>query len=598
MNTEQDQPHTLPAAEPADDPRPTDEYPERPWWRRPLFWLPVGLLLVLAVAYGTDLALAGSDIPRGTTVAGVRVGGLSSADAEQRLDQDVVPELLRPREVTAGSAELTVDPARAGIDLDVTATLAATGEQPWNPITRLMSFFGGDRDVEPVLTVDEAALAAAMTAVAGQVDSEPVEGSIRVEGTTATAVAPVDGQELDQPAAADAVLSAVRADAESVDLPIEARPTEVSAEAVQEALEEFALPALAGPVGLLGPAGNRRAEVPVTAIAAALRFAPGPDGTLVGSVDVAALQTALGDALAPFTVTSRNAGFELSGGRVQIIPAVDGTSADYAALATALTEALPAPVPRDVSVPLTPSPAEVSTEEAQALGITEQVSTFTTNFTNENSGENIRVVAAEVDGAVILPGETFSLNGFTGPRTAAEGYIESTIIDNGEFVQAIGGGISQFATTMFNAVFFAGLEDIYHKPHSYYISRYPEGREATVFYDSIDLSWRNDSETGIYVQTSWEPGAITVTFWGTKHFDIESVTGGRYNYSDYETQRKADDGDCVAQSGSEGFDVDVTRVFRPVGGGAALRQEVFSTTYNPVPTIICVEPGTEDDAGG
>ncbi|MGI8710219.1 MAG: VanW family protein, partial [Acidimicrobiales bacterium] len=94
-------------------------------------------------------------------------------------------------------------------------------------------------------------------------------------------------------------------------------------------------------------------------------------------------------------------------------------------------------------------------------------------------------------------------------------------------------------------------------------------------------------DTGIYVQTRWESGAITVSFWGTKHFDIESVSGEGYNYTSPETQHKPDDGECVPQSSTEGFDIDVTRVFRPVGGGAVLREEAFSTTYNPVPQIIC-----------
>jgi vancomycin resistance protein YoaR len=397
----------------------------------------------------------------------------------------------------------------------------------------------------------------------------------------------VDGQQLDRDAAAERLREAVREDVSTVNFPVEEQAARISADAVQQALDGFASPALAGPVIATG-AGNTRAEIPVTAIAAALRFAPGEDDMLVPSLDQAALQRALGETLAPFDNPPADASFTLTNGAVSVVPAVDGTTPDVAALTAALFDVLPQPVPREIAVPLVPQPAELTTEEARGFGITEQVSTFTTNFANENSGENIRVVAAEVDGAVVPPGETFSLNGFTGPRTEADGYIESTIIDNGEFVQAIGGGISQFATTMFNAVFFAGLEDIAHKPHSYYISRYPAGREATVFYDSIDLAWRNDSDTGIYVQTSWEPGAITVTFWGTQHYDIESVSGERYNYSEPETQRKPDDGDCAEQEGSSGFDISVTRVFRPVGGGGVMREEVFNTRYDAVPEVICV----------
>ena len=171
-------------------------------------------------------------------------------------------------------------------------------------------------------------------------------------------------------------------------------------------------------------------------------------------------------------------------------------------------------------------PADFTTEEAKALGIVEKVSSFTTNFTMSPSATNIRVIAEKVDGAVVKPGETFSLNGFTGPRGTAQGYIPANVIEGGHLAKAVGGGISQFATTMFNAVFFAGLQDVHHKTHSFYISRYPAGREATVFDGVIDLAWKNDTDTGIYVQTQWvSGGSITVTFWGTKHYDIESVSG-------------------------------------------------------------------------
>ncbi|MGI8531997.1 MAG: VanW family protein [Geodermatophilaceae bacterium] len=561
----------------------------RRWWRRPAVLVPAGLLVLLALGYGVDLALAGSDVPRGTTVAGVAIGGLSHAAAEQRLTTEVVPELARSRTANAGSARIAVDPVAAGIELDPRATAAAAGGQPLNPLTRLTSLFGVGRAVEPVLSVDRATLTKAVDGFAGQVDTEPVEGTVRIEGTTATAVPPEPGATLDRATAPDLVVAAVEADRDQFDLDVTQVPAKTSADQVQQALDGFAVPALSAPVTVTGRDGTTT-EIPVTAIAKALRFSRGPDGTLTPAVDAEALQAGLGDRLDAFRTSAVDAGFTVSGGSVQIVPAKDGLTPDVATLAKNLLDVLPSPAPRTVELAVTRAPADLTTEDAKALGITEQISTFTTNFTNEASGENIRVVAAYVDGAVVRPGETFSLNGYTGPRTEAQGYIESTIISNGEFVQAVGGGISQFATTMFNAVFFAGLEDVYHQPHSYYISRYPAGREATVFYDSIDLSWRNDSDTGVYVQTSWAPGAITVTFWGTKHVDVESVSGERHNYTTPDTERKPDTSECLDQAGQSGFDIAVTRVFHPVGSTDVLRREVFNTRYKAVPEIICV-PG-------
>jgi len=173
---------------------PVDEQrPPRPsWYRRLVVLVPLGLLALLALGYGADLALAGDDIPRGTSVSGAAIGGLDRSAAEGVLREEVAPELTRDRDVTAGSVELTATPVDAGIGLDVDATLDAAGGQPLNPLTRLVSLFGGERDVAPVLAVDDAALTAAIEGYAAEVDLEPVEGTITIEGTTAVAVPPVE----------------------------------------------------------------------------------------------------------------------------------------------------------------------------------------------------------------------------------------------------------------------------------------------------------------------------------------------------------------------------------------------------------------------
>lgn len=110
---------------------------------------------------------------------------------------------------------------------------------------------------------------------------------------------------------------------------------------------------------------------------------------------------------------------------------------------------------------------------------------------------NIRQVAKEVTGAVVKPGDTFSLNGYTGTRGTAQGYVESGIIIDGHSGTAVGGGISQFAITLFNASYFAGMTDVHHQEHSYYISRYPAAREATVYEGAIDLKFSVPTKTGI-----------------------------------------------------------------------------------------------------
>jgi vancomycin resistance protein YoaR len=488
----------------------------------------------------------------------------------------------------------------AGLALDVDATVDAADDQPLNPWTRLVTLFG-DREVEPVITTDDTALSAQIETVAASVDRSPVDATIAIDGTTPSVVQPAEGRQLDREGSADAIVAALTSGAETtapIELPVDISPVHVDEAEAQRILDETVTPALSAPVSVVSTDDGPDVEVPVTAIASSLTFTPQESGELTVAIDPAALQTSLGEELKAFGTPAEDARFEVSGGSVSVVPSVDGTGIDPTHLAEQLLAVLTRPAPRSVSAELGPVPADFTTEEAQALGIKEEIGSFTTNIGNPNSGENIRVVAEEVDGAVVMPGETFSLNTFTGPRGTAQGYVPAGVISGGQFTQAVGGGISQFATTMFNAVFFSGLEDVYHKPHSYYISRYPAGREATVYEGQIDLQWKNDSDTGVYIDTTWTPGTITVTFYGTKRYEIESISGNRVNVREPAVQEKPDDGTCHSQAGAQGFDITVTRVFRDLSSGAEIKRENFRTHYAAEPIIRCIPPAAPAPAPG
>lgn len=571
---------------------PPAEGPRGPWWRRRAVLVPAGAVAVLAALYGGDLLLSSGDIPRATVVAGVEIGGLSPAAASDRLTEELAPRVTADRTVVADDVEAALSPVTAGLALDVDATVDAADDQPLNPWTRLATLFS-DREVEPVVSADETALAAQIETVAANVDRAPVDATIAIDGTTPAVADAADGRHLDREGSADAIVAALAADQDpgtAIELPVEVTPVLVDEAEAQRVLEETVVPALSAPVSVAVPDSSDTAVVSVEAIAASLAFTAQEDGVLAVAVDPARLQTALGDELAVFGSGAQDARFEVSGGAVTVVPSVDGTGVAPATLAEQLLPVLTEPEPRTVTAELGPVPADFTTEEAQALGITEEIGSFTTNIGNPASGENIRIVAAEVDGALVLPGETFSLNTFTGPRGTAQGYVPAGVISGGQITQAVGGGISQFATTMFNAVFFSGLEDIYHKPHSYYISRYPAGREATVYEGQIDLQWRNDTDTGVYIDTAWTPGTITVTFYGTKRYEIQSISSNRVNVREPVVQEKPDDGTCKPQGGSQGFDITVTRVFRDLSTGAEVRREDFRTHYAAEPIIRCIPP--------
>ncbi|TFV88620.1 vanomycin resistance protein VanB [Blastococcus sp. CT_GayMR16] len=573
--------------------------PRTPWWRRRAVLAPAGAVAVLAAVYGVDLLVSSGDIPRSTVVAGVDIGGLSTAAAADALEEKLAPRVTADHTVVADDVQTVLSPAIAGITLDIEGTVDAADDQPLNPWTRLVTLFS-DREVAPVITGEETALSAQIDAIATEVDRPPVDATITIEGTTPSVVDPADGRALDREGSAEAITDALASGGDPstpIELPVDVAAVRVDRDEAQRVLDETVTPALSAPVGIEGSDGTS-AEVSVAAIAAALTFTPQEDGTLAVAIDPAALQTELGDELSVFGSGAEDARFEVSGGAVTVVPSVDGVGIAPDHLAEQLMTVITQPAPRTLNAELGPVPADFTTEEAQALGVKEEIGSFTTNIGNAASGENIRVVAAEVDGALVMPGETFSLNTFTGPRGTAQGYVPAGVISGGKFTQAVGGGISQFATTMFNAVFFSGLEDVYHKPHSYYISRYPAGREATVYEGQIDLQWKNDSDTGVYIDTAWTPGTITVTFYGTKRFEIESISGNRTNVREPAVQEVADDGSCKSQAGAQGFDITVTRVFKDPNSGAEVRRENFQTHYAAEPIIRCIPvPGAPAPPG-
>ena len=222
----------------------------------------------------------------------------------------------------------------------------------------------------------------------------------------------------------------------------------------------------------------------------------------------------------------------------------------------------------------------------QALGIKEVIGEFTTGGFAAASGENIRVVAEKVNGAIVQPGATFGLNEFTGTRGTEQGYVPAAIIQEGALSTAVGGGISQFATTLYNAAYFAGMGDVTHTPHSFYISRYPPGREATVFDGEIELAFSNDYPTGVLIQTEWTEGEITVRLWGTKHVEVESQTTDRFNYTSPQVVVKPYGTSCSPSGGSSGFSVVNTRIIRDLTG-AEIRREDFTTVYNGQQNVVC-----------
>ncbi|MCW2615811.1 MAG: hypothetical protein JWN08_2805 [Frankiales bacterium] len=551
--------------------------------RRTLALAGGALAAAVVLGLGATAALAGDEVPDGTRVAGVDLGGLSRAQAVWKLEQDL--DVSAPVRLEADGEQLVVDPDDAGLSVDAAATVADALSV--GPIGRLRSLVGSEREVDAVTAVDEAALSVSLTALKEEFDREEREGAVRFTAEPVPVPAlPVTGRELEVEDAVDAVRQAWPSTS-PIEVPVDVTEVETTAEDVERALREVAVPALSAPVLVSAPGGT--VDVEPIDIAKALRIEADDDGELTPRFDEAVLHERLRDRLDAVGQPPVDATFRIEDGKPVLVPSKDGTSISPADLASAVLGAITEPAPRAATAELSPATARITTAKAKTLGIVEEIGSYTSNHPCcRPRVENIHRIADIVNGQIVLPGEQFDLNGFVGPRDRARGFVEAPQILEGEFVDRVGGGVSQFATALWNAVFFSGLKDITHSAHSYYISRYPPGREATVSFPKPDLIFENDTPHGVLITTAYTGTSITVTFWGTKRYDeVRAETGPRTRLRDFSTQYVQRD-DCTATQGEEGFDIVVTRVF--VDGGRVVEREPFRTRYKPEPRFICGPP--------
>ncbi|HEX2051208.1 MAG TPA: VanW family protein [Actinomycetota bacterium] len=566
--------------------------------------LVVTVLVAVVVLAGGALAalrVARPGALPGVTVAGVDVGGLEEAELERRMTalararRAARVTLVRRATEGAGEASTAMPAGELGARLDVDATvdaILAPGRDA-NPIAALADHvraFAGPTRVAPVVRVDDAVLRARLARASQRLVAAPREGDVEIRGATVTRVDPAPGAEV--------VLDELRPDVRAALLAGGDRTVEVPTRPVEpdtttadvDAAVRAARVATSAPIRLtrgdaalvLSPRDVGR-TLDVTVERAG-------DARLVLSVSPGRLEDVVGERAAALETEPQDARLVLAGGRVRVVPARPGFRFSAETAAAQVRELAGRRDDRSATLRGETVAAELTTSEARALDVDERVSSFTTyHACCEPRVHNIHRIADIVDGAVVLPGETFSLNGYVGPRTRANGFVGAPAIRDGEYVDEIGGGISQFATTLFNAIFFGGYDFLEYKAHSYYIDRYPMGREATVSTPAPDLAFRNDSDAGILIDTSYTDTSITVTFYGSTERDVRAIMGEPYNFEPPPTQVQHDPSlrrgeTVVVQEGTRGFDVVVKRVISGPGGESTV--EEFFTRYLPQPRIV------------
>uniref|UniRef100_UPI0013B4597B VanW family protein n=1 Tax=Nonomuraea lactucae TaxID=2249762 RepID=UPI0013B4597B len=559
--------------------------------------LPAALVLVTMfalLAYLVPAVMMSGSVLRGTRVAGVDIGGLTVTQAAEKLRTDLTARLNKPVTVEIAGRRETIQADEAGLELDVVGTISQARSgfpsppEVWQGLT-------GTTDITPKLTLDTSQLIRTVEGLAKTFDEDPREGRVAFRGARPVVTQPRDGVLLDREDAVRVISDAFLNSRESAALTLRpAKPTTTAA-AVDRAVVA-ARRAVSAPITLA--IGDKRATLPPATIAANLSFVPDGKGELAPEFDAdAALATVESD-LVDESQAPRDATYDIVDGRPVLVTARRGRGVDDRRLARDVAKVISAAGAvqgsRVVPVRLATERPEVATAEVSNLGIKQNVGEFTTVFECcQPRATNIQRMAAQLDGRIVRPGETFSLNEAAGERTREGGYVEAGQIVGGRMVNIVGGGVSQFATTLYNAAYFGGFEQVDRTPMDYYAFRYPAGRDAALLYPDRDLKWRNDSEYGVLIKTASTGTSVTVTLWSTRRYDkIQPLESEKRAFTPFRRTTSGGPG-CVPAAGAQGFTIDVTRVFFK-DGKEVKRDEKQTTKYRPQAQVICTvrnEPG-------
>jgi vancomycin resistance protein YoaR len=560
--------------------------------------LAVFVLAAGAIVSARVYAYRGAVLP-GVRVAGVDVGGLSEPEARGRIEAVLSRRLSQPVDVAVGDDVFTVTPSNIfTLDAKATEELAYDSARSSlvDRLAALAAPFAAGQEVEPVLRVNASARATFGQELASR-SHRPVSARISMSGQEPVVVPGKAGTEID-----DAIVLTLVRDAALKELPTVRVPVRIVAPAITTAAAEGAAAeartAVSAPIELrfrhrdLG-------ELQPAEIASLLRFKPGS-----GSFELVLAAPRLRAELAPlvqeFTKDPVDASFRVDGERVHVVKARNGTALDLAGAATDVLAAAGESDARVARIGLAAQEPKLTTAEAKALGIRRQVSTFTTDMGVSSSNRiwNVHLMANYIDGTIIRPGQTFSFNKTVGERTEERGFREGQMILGSLLLPSIGGGACQTATTLFNNALDLGLPIKERRNHSWYLSHYPIGRDATVNWGSPDLKFKNDLDHALLIKTSYTDSTLTFTFYGTKQDRrVVTSTGPQKNFTapqpSYAYDPAAPKGSIRTVTGSHASGFDITVYRKVFEHGKLIRKDSFTSHYVPVGDTIIYGPGTD-----
>lgn len=579
---------TLPHSSPNPGGRPTE--PTQAPKRRP--WLiAVVIVLILAAIYLVIGFLTGRVLSPGTTVAGVDIGGKSTTAAEATLREELGDKAGEKIELKAGKPTAALDPEKAGVSFDIPETIGHATGFTLDP-TVLWNRLFGDDEIEPVISIDDKSFEDATGKITESFEVEPVDAEVSYSKSTPKLKDGANGQSVDVEQVRTAIEDSWLRTKGTV--PVEATEVEpdITTAEAKDVVDGFAEDAVSKDLSVKAEPAKDADEkvdggdltISPTIIAKTLTFEP-KDSKLVPVFDEEDLQKRVLAANTDVGKPAKDASFTIKDGKPEVVKSETGIGIKKDELTTAVTDAIKGDTD-EPTVTLASVKPDFTTKDAKQADVSDVMSEFSTGYSSQpNRDTNLKVASKKVSGTVVQPGEQFSLNETLGQRTAASGYKPAGVISNGQMAEDYGGGVSQVSTTLFNAAFFAGFELDEHQAHSRYISRYPEGREATLDWTSIDLKFTNTSKSPVVLDMSVSGGEVHAKVFGDKKLKVDSASSDRYNYSSAGSVTESGS-ECTPQAPKKGWSIKITRTMEDIASGKKSKDS-FVTVYRPVNKVEC-----------
>lgn len=563
--------------------------PPRRFRRRLIVVVVLGLTVL-----GGAIALLGrpyqDHLPPNVRVGGVAVGGQNDGAAAQLLASAARPVVSKGMVLTSGSERFTVSLRKLRVAPDTADALRRARDVGFVDRLRLRLGLASQRELDLRFRLDEAALTRALRPARKAVEVPPVQAGVKMSSKGSLRIVRGKGGILVDRAAVLAAFKQLPLLNGRLELPLRrVRPAADDQSAERALVAAKTLLATPHEVVLLGHAYPIRKQ----ALAQALEFAP-EGGEVRLKLTRPPIRAELHRLFGAAERQPHNARFAVrSDGGIQIVESSTGKEVDADTVRQALEQD---PAMRQIPVRIADIKPAFATADAERLRVTDLVGSFTTPYSpGEPRVTNIQRAAEVLDGFIIDAGETFSLNAVLGPRTTEAGYVLAPQIEEGELKDAVGGGVSQVATTLFNAAFMSGLALTAHTPHEFWISRYPRGREATVSWGGPELVFVNDWDAPLVMLLEAGSSSLTVRFFSR---DLKRrIEFGEGQATDFKEpkERKVVNAALepgtervLQQSGNAGFTITYWRkVYR---ADDLVRDETFTARYRPEDRILEMGP--------